>query len=180
LTIPDKEYTINDTPYKTKFDNMHASIHFTPDTITYIEPTIPPKLNKEPRKETLAIRILCIHHKTTEINIADLKTKLLQINPPYIKTPPPTPKNVKVHKHPKLNKSHVHISQDILPQLPNFSQTQYQKFLPQYCYYTDNTFIPPKKLFENIWEPTRAGYGIWNPLLKINISKRLIGLQNIL
>jgi hypothetical protein len=41
-------------------------------------------------------------------------------------------------------------------------------------------FTPPKKLSENIWEPARVGYGIWNPLLKINISKRLIGLQNIL
>jgi hypothetical protein len=26
----------------------------------------------------------------------------------------------------------------------------------------------------------RAGYGIWNPLLKINIPHRLIGLKNIL
>jgi ribonuclease HI len=42
------------------------------------------------------------------------------------------------------------------------------------------TIIPPKKLSENIWEPVRAGYGIWNLLLKINISRRLIGLQNIL
>jgi hypothetical protein len=65
-----------------------------------------PELDKEPRKESLAIRILCIHHQNTEINIADLETKLLQIttnlniNLPYIKTPPPTPPNVKVHKHP--------------------------------------------------------------------------------
>jgi ribonuclease HI len=42
------------------------------------------------------------------------------------------------------------------------------------------TIIPPKKLSENIWEPSRASYGIWNPLFKINISRRLIGLQNIL
>jgi hypothetical protein len=28
--------------------------------------------------------------------------------------------------------------------------------------------------------PARAGYSIWNPLLKMNISQRLIGLQNIL
>jgi hypothetical protein len=107
LTIPDKEWTTNDTPYKTKFDDTHVSIHFTPNTITYTEPTIPPKLNKEPRIETLAIIILCIHHKSTSIDIHDLETKLLQIttslqiNPPYIAPPPCTPTKTKVHKHPQ-------------------------------------------------------------------------------
>jgi hypothetical protein len=90
-------WTTNDTPYKTKFEDTHVSIHFSPDTITYTEPTILPKLNKEPCIEALAIKILYIHHKITEIDIDDLETKLLQIttnlqiSPPYIKTPPPTP-----------------------------------------------------------------------------------------
>jgi ribonuclease HI len=66
------------------------------------------------------------------------------------------------------------------PQLPNFPQNHNQNFPPQFCYYTDGSFTPPKKLSEYIWEPARAGYGIWNPILKINISRRLIGLQNIL
>jgi hypothetical protein len=74
----------------------------------------------------------------------------------------------------------INRSQNIPPQLPNFSQNLHQKFPPPYCYYTDGSLTPPKKLSENIWEPARAGYGIWNPLLKINILKRLIGLQNIL
>jgi ribonuclease HI len=90
--------------------------------------------------------------------------------------------NVKVHKHPKWNKTPYPInrSQNTSPHLPNFPQNQYQKFPPQYCYYTDGLFTPPKKLSENIWKPARAGYGIRNPLLKTNISRRLIGLQNIL
>jgi hypothetical protein len=188
LTIPDEEWTTNETPYKTKFEDTHVSIHFTPDTITYTEPTIPLELNKEPRIEPLAIRILCIHHKNTEIDIEDLETKLLQIttnlqiSPPYIKTPPPIPENVKVHKHPKWNKTlyPTHLHQTTPPQLPSFPQTQYKKLLPQYCYYIDGSFTPPKKLTKEIWEATRAGYGNWNPLLKINISKRLVGLQNIL
>jgi hypothetical protein len=102
---------MNDTPYKTKFDDIHVSIHFPPDTIIYREPTIPLKLNKEPRKETSSIRILYIHHQSTGINITNLETKLIQIitnlnvKPPYIKSPPPTPMNVKVHKHPKWNKT---------------------------------------------------------------------------
>jgi hypothetical protein len=158
---------------------MHVNIHFTLDTITYTEPTIPPELNKEPRIEPLAIRILCIHHKNTEIDIEGLETKLLQIttnlqiSPPYIKTPPPTPENVKVRKHPKWNKTPypTHLHQTTPSQLPSFPQTQYKKFLPQYCYYIDGSFTPSKKLTEEIWEPTRVGYGIWNLLLKINISK---------
>jgi hypothetical protein len=145
LTIPNEEWTTNDTPYKTKFDDTHVSIHFLLDTIIYKEPTIPPELNKEPRKETLAIRILCIHHQNTEINLADLETKLLQIttnlniNPLYIKAPPPTPLNVKVHKHPKWNKMPYPINrnQNTSLQLPNFPQNQHQKFPPQFCYYTD-------------------------------------------
>jgi hypothetical protein len=40
LAIPDEEWTTNDTPYKTKFDDTHVNIHFPPDTITYKEPTI--------------------------------------------------------------------------------------------------------------------------------------------
>jgi ribonuclease HI len=74
----------------------------------------------------------------------------------------------------------IHRSQNISLQLPNFSQNLYQKFPPQYCYYTDDSFTLPKKLSKNIWELARARYGIWNPLLKINISRRLIGLPNIL
>jgi hypothetical protein len=138
LTIPDEEWTTNDTPYKTKFDDTHVSIQFPANAIIYNEPTIPPELDKEPRKEPLAIRIVCIHHQNTEINIADLETKLLQIttnlniNPPYIKTPPPTPPNVKVHKHPKWNKMSCPLNRnhDPSPQLPNFSQNQHKKFPP--------------------------------------------------
>jgi ribonuclease HI len=90
--------------------------------------------------------------------------------------------NIKVHKHPKWNKTPYPInrSQNTSPQLPNFPQNQHQKFPPQYCYYTNISFIPPKKLSKNIWKPIKAGYGISNPLLKINISRRLLGLQNIL
>jgi hypothetical protein len=111
LTVPYEEWTTNDTPYKTTFDDTHVIIHFPSDTIIYKEPTIPPELNKEPRIETLAVRILCIHHKNTTIEIPNFNSKLLQttnkiqIKPTYITTPPPTPINTKVHKHPKWNKS---------------------------------------------------------------------------
>jgi ribonuclease HI len=87
-----------------------------------------------------------------------------------------------VHKHPKWNKTSLPINtnQNTPSQLPNFPKNPHQKFPPQFCYYTNGSFTPSKKLSENIWKPARARYGIWNPLLKINISRRLIGLQNIL
>jgi hypothetical protein len=81
------EWTTNNTPYKTLFDDTHVIIHFPPDTIIYSEPTIPPELNKEPRIETQAVRILCIHHKSTTIDIPNLKTKLLHSTNKIKKTP---------------------------------------------------------------------------------------------
>jgi hypothetical protein len=94
----------------------------------------------------------------------------------------PIPLNVKVHKHPKWNKTPHPISrnQNAPIQLPNFLPKQHKKFPPQYCFYTDDSLTPPKQLSANIWEPARAEYGIWNPLFKRDISNRLIGLQNIL
>jgi ribonuclease HI len=70
--------------------------------------------------------------------------------------------NVKVHKHPKWNTTPypTNRNQNTSPQLSNFPQNQHQKFLPQYCYNKDDSFTPPKKLSENIWEPAKAGYGI--------------------
>ena len=60
----------------------------------------------------------------------------------------------------EYNPCPTHLGQDTLPQIPNFPQIQLQKFPPQFCYYTDGLFIPPKKLTKNIWEAVRAGSGI--------------------
>jgi hypothetical protein len=161
LTIPDEDWTTNDTPYQTIFNDTHVIIHFPPDTIIYTEPTIPPELNKEPRTETLAVRILCIHHKNTTIDVPNLKSKLLQttnklqINPSYITTPPPTPINTKVHKHPKWNKSSYppQINPTNASSLLDFPRIYQSKFLLQYCYYTDGSFNPPKQQANRMWDP---------------------------
>jgi ribonuclease HI len=109
-------------------------------------------------------------------------TAKLRINPPHIITPPPIPANTKVHKHPKWNKS-PYPPQTNPPntlQLPYFPHIHNSKFPPQYCYYTDGSFTPPKKQANGFWDLAQAGYGIWNSLLKITLPQRLIGLQNIL
>ena len=187
FTIPNEEWTTNNVPYKTIFDDTHVIIYFLPYTITYTKPTIPSKLNKKPRIETLAVRILCIHYKNTTIKIPNLESKLLQIttklriNLPYIITPPPIPIKTKVHKHPKWNKSLYppQTNPSNALQLPNFPYIHESKFPLQYCYYTDGSFTPPIQQANRFWDPAQAGYGIWNLLLKINLLQRLIGLQNI-
>ena len=57
LTIPD----INPTPYLGPFSYTHVIIHIPANTTKYEEPTKPPELS-ETRIESLAIRILCVHH----------------------------------------------------------------------------------------------------------------------
>jgi hypothetical protein len=184
LTRLDENWTTNNTPYKTSFDDTHVFIHFPLDTIIYSEPTIPPELNKEPRIKTLAVRILCIHHKNATLGIPNLKSKILQsidtlqIKPSYITIPPPTPINTKVHKHPKWNKSSYPPQfnpPSTLP-LPNFIHIYQSKFPPQHCYYIDGSFSPPKQQANRFWDLVQAGYRIWNPLLKINLPQRLIEL----
>ena len=77
LTRLDKEWITNNIPYKTIFGYTHVIIHFALDNIIFTEPTISPALNQEPRIETLALQILCIHHKNTTIDISNLESKLL-------------------------------------------------------------------------------------------------------
>jgi hypothetical protein len=91
--------------YKIPYNNTHIVTHFLPYTIEYCKPTTPIELNKKSKNEPLAIKILCIHHKTTPIHTINLTPKMqqittnLQIPTPYINTPTVTPINTKVHKY---------------------------------------------------------------------------------
>jgi hypothetical protein len=76
LITPNKEWYTNYTPYENRYKDTHIITHFPPDTIQYYEPTIPIELNKKPRNESLAIKILCIHHKTTPIHTKNLAPKM--------------------------------------------------------------------------------------------------------
>jgi ribonuclease HI len=66
------------------------------------------------------------------------------------------------------------------PPLPPYNLTLPHKFLPQHSYYTDGSFKPPKLTPTNTWRRERAGYGIYNSIKNIQISARLLRLQNIL
>ena len=61
LTIQNINLYQNPTPYVGPFPDTHVITYIPADTTKYEEPTKPPELN-EPQIETLAIRILCVHH----------------------------------------------------------------------------------------------------------------------
>ena len=109
----------------------------------------------------------------------------LQIPTTFNTTAPPTPINTPVH-------SSRNWSQFTYPAPPLTTQNIYTplltnqdiclplKYQPQYCYYTDGSFIPPKKITQEHWKREKAGYGIYNPFKNLKIAERLPGLQNIL
>ena len=66
-----------------------------------------------------------------------------------------------------------------IPQLPNYQTILPLKFHPQFSYYTDGAFKPPKEIGPSEWLRERAGYDIYSPK-GLNIPKRLWGHQNIL
>jgi hypothetical protein len=51
---------------------------------------------------------------------------------------------------------------------------------PEYSYYTDGSFVPPKQQDNGLWTQETSDYGIFNSIKNIEISKRFPRLQNIL
>jgi hypothetical protein len=50
------------------------------------------------------------------------------------------------------------------------------KFFARFSYYINGSFYPPKEIREGTWEAERIGYGIYNPIKDLQVSKRLFGL----
>ena len=108
----------------------------------------------------------------------------MQIPQYYLQKTPPTPPNTIVNKNNKWNKTsyppHNDITNRHISNLPNYEINTILKFPPQYSYYTDGSFIPPKKTRDRHWKKEKTGYGIYNPTKpEIQISKRLPGLLTI-
>jgi len=154
LVIPDINWYQNYSPHSGPFPDTHIIAHFAADTITYDEPTKYQDLNKT-RTEPLAIHILCTHHQNHNIGtteqIATIKTIIenLQITHYHIQNAPPTPYDTPVNKNPNWNKllypPPTISPATIIPPAPNYEIHTTLKFPPQYSYYTDGSFIPPKK-----------------------------------
>ena len=154
IVTPDTNWYQNYSPHTGPFLDTHILAHFSVDTITYDVPTNPQNLNK-PQIEPLAIHILCIHHQHnnfgTPNQIDTIKTIIenLQIGQYHIQTIPPTPNNTPINKNTKWNKllypPHNNPSITPIPPIPNYEIQHTLKFLPQYSYYIDGSFIPPMK-----------------------------------
>jgi hypothetical protein len=178
-------------PMKVLFPDLHVITHFKADTITYDEPTIPLELQIEPRTEKCDIRILCIHHKTTPINpigyigrIHNIGTSL-HIPNIFTTTAPPTPTNTPLNQSKRWSQLTYPPSSPLtqpnnIPPITNHDICLPPKYPPQFCYYTDGSFIPPKALTDKHWRREKARYDIYNAFKNLEIAERLLGLQNII
>ena len=94
----------------------------------------------------------------------------------------PTPPNIQVNKSKKWNALTypiINLPQNgEIPPLPNYEINKPLKFSPQYCYYTDGSFLPPQQI-DDSWTREKVGYGVYNQSKNIELTVRLPGLQNI-
>ena len=144
-------------------------------------------MNK-PRVEPSTIHILCVHHGNNNIgNIEQINTLTtifnnLQIPQVHTQIAPPTPPNIQVSKSKKWNALTYPITNlpqnDKIPPLPNYETNKPFKFPSQYCYYTDDSFLPPQQIDDSSTRE-KAGYGVYNQSKDIELAVRLPGLQNI-
>ena len=49
------------------------------------------------------------------------------------------------------------------------------KYPPQFCYYTNGSFKPPKQTNNGQWKREKEGYGIYNPFKNLKNSKKITG-----
>jgi hypothetical protein len=96
----------------------------------------------------------------------------------------PTPPQTKVQHHKTWNillDPSFPIYPTHPPQpFPTYTVALPLKFPPEYSYYIDGSFYPPKQIAPNRWKPETASYGVYNPIKDIQISERFPGLQSIL
>ena len=186
LTIPDNKWYQNHTPYIEPFPDTHVIAHIPADTITYEEPTIPRELIK-PRVEPSTIHILYVHHSNNnvgnieQINAFNTIFDNLRIPLVHTQIAPPTPPNIQINKSKKWNTitypiRNLHQNNET-PPLPDYETNKPLKFLPQYCYYTNGSFLPPQQS-DDSWTREKARYGVCNHTKNIEPTIRLLDLQN--
>ena len=142
-----KNWYHNLNPHKGHFQDSHVIAHLKADTITYEEPTIPSELRIEPRTESRAIHILCIHHKGTPTRSEGYTQQMynivnaLQLPAMFTQSAPPTPQDTPVNCSIKWSKltypPHPPTTQTPnIPLITNIDRCLPLKYLAQLCYYT--------------------------------------------
>jgi hypothetical protein len=142
-------------PYHTEYPDTHVIIYIPPNTLQYHDP-IKPTYDDDPHIEPQALQILYIHHKIT--TIGDLAS--LQQLSTYTITPdlllriaPSIPSNTKVQYNKTWNTlpdppPPIHFASTALP-FPNYTFALPLKYPPEYSYYIDGSFYPPKQISPN-------------------------------
>ena len=93
-----------------------------------------------------------------------------------------TPPNIQVNKSKKWNALAYPTTNlplnDEIPPLSIYKNNKSLKFPPQYCYYTEGSFLPPQEV-DDRWTREKARYGVYNQYKNLELAVRLPGLQNI-
>ena len=143
-------------------------------------------------EQKIVLYILCIHHKNTPISTETYTqqmkntTNTLRIPDMFSQIAPQTPLGTLVNCNTKWTKLTYPPSPPPTIQIPtnprniNPEQCLPLKFSPQFCYYTDGSFKPPKQTNNGQHRREKIGYGIYNPFKNLKVAKGLPGLQNIL
>ena len=90
----------------------------------------------------------------------------LQIPEMVCQIAPPTPPYTLVNRNKNGPNSPIHPPPTPPTNLWNINPVQCLplKYPPQFCYYTDGSFKPPKHINNGQWRREKVGYGIYNPL----------------
>ena len=136
--------------------------------------------------EPSTIHTLCIYHGNNNVEnieqINALTTIFNNLLIPLLHTEiaPHIPPNIQVNKSKKGNALTCLITNlpqnNEIPPLPNYETNKPFKFLPQYCYYIDDSFLPSQQT-DDSWTSEKARYGVYNQSKNIELAIRLLGLQ---
>ena len=135
------------------------------------------QIRTEPRTESCAIHTLCIHHKGTPTGSKGYTQQMyniantLQIFAMFIQPTSLTPQDTPVNRSIKWSKHtyppHPPTTQTSnIPLITNINRCLPLKYLPQFCYYTNGSFKPPKETSQGHLKREKVGYGIYNSIKK--------------
>ena len=109
----------------------------------------------------------------------------LQIPTTFNKAAAPTPTNTSVNRSKNWAQltyppPTIMTQTTDIPPINNQNICLPLKYQPQFYYYTDGSFIPPREITRGHWRREKTWYGIYNSFKNLNIVERLPRLQNIL
>ena len=100
-------------------------------------------------------------------NILQIPTMFTKITP----TPINTPINRSMTWSKLIYPPHPPITQTTdTPLITNLDSFPPLKYQPQFCYYIDGPFKPPKETTQGHLKREKAGYGIYNPFKNLRIA----------